>query len=138
MQANLLCLDYGTQWTGIAIATTPLAEPFKTIPTNQVITTIPKLVENYNINALIIGISEGQMAQTTRQFAIKLKEIINLPIYFHDETLTSQEARRKLAQAKAKKQKREAKTDHYAATAILQDFIDLNTHLDTLPEPDKI
>jgi putative transcription antitermination factor YqgF len=138
MKVNLICLDYGLNWTGIAIATTPLAEPLKTIPTNQILTTIPKLAKDYNIDALIIGISENKMAQATRQFSQKLKKIINLPIYLHDETLSSQESRCLLAQAGARQKKRQSKTDHYAAAAILQDFLDIYPDLDSIAKTAKI
>jgi len=121
---NILAIDYGLQHIGLAIATTPLAEPIITAPTSQVITTIRQIIDKYNIDLILIGISENDMANKTRLFADKLTQEFHLPIKFIDETLSSYETRQQIAQANMKKKKRQQKTDHFVAASLLQNYLD--------------
>lgn len=126
-----LCLDFGLKHLGLAIADASLAKPLQTIPTNQALSQIQSLVHQYQIKSIVIGLSEGKMAQLTRLFGRQLSQLTHLPIYYHDETLTSYDVRVKAAQAGIKKSRRQGKLDHFAAAAILQDFLD--THHQTRP-----
>ncbi len=119
---NYLCLDHGRIHTGLALATTPLAEPLRTIPTSDVLHQLPNLIDQHHIDRLIIGISENQMAQDTKQFATKLASHIQIPITFHDETLSSHQAS-KLLRHSSKKTKT-GPDHHFAAAIILQDYLD--------------
>jgi putative Holliday junction resolvase len=121
---NYLCLDYGEKNIGIAFSTGTLAEPLVTIDTATAIPTIVDLLGQYAINTIVIGISENIMADKTRAFARKLQAETDLPIDFHDETLTSQETRLKVAQMGMKRSRREGKIDHLVAAAILEDYLD--------------
>ena len=76
--------------------------------------------------------SEGKMAFKIIQFSKLLKQQLNVPTEFHDETLSSFETRKKLAQAGAKKKKRESKIDHFVAAAILDDYLDSHNSKDLL------
>lgn len=121
---NYLCLDYGEKHVGAALATTFVAEPLEVIPTSQAINRIEQLVTQHKITHILLGISESLMADRTKIFAKKLEERFHLPVTFHDETLTSQDTRRQMAQEGAKRKIRQAKIDHYVAAAILQDYLD--------------
>lgn len=133
---HLLAIDYGRSHTGLAIATTPLPEPIATVSTHKVQQHITHLIDKHHIQAIVLGISENQMAKETRQFAATLTHF-NLPLYLQDETLSSLETRQKLAQAGIKKSKRESKIDHLVAASILQAFIDTYDSLDTLDDLPK-
>lgn len=121
---NLLCVDYGDKHVGLAVATTPLAEPLQTVLLQNAPLMIKTYVDQYKVQALVFGLSEGAMAQKTRIFAQKIKEATKLPIYFQDETLSSYDTRVQIAQAGSKRTKREKKIDHLVAATILQDFLD--------------
>jgi putative Holliday junction resolvase len=121
---NLLAVDYGEKYIGIAIAQTPLAEPVVTVEKSHVTKKIIELIDYYQIDTLIVGISEGSMADKSRQFGNELHQLTGLPVKYVDETLTSSESRLQAAKAGFKKSKREAKIDHYAAALFLQDYID--------------
>ena len=123
---NYLSIDYGLKHTGLAIATTPLAEPLKTIPTAEIFVLLPEIIADNQIETLVIGISEGEMAQKTQAFAKKLSEKIATPIVFQDETLTSHQANAKLRTAK--KKTRSGPDHHFAAAIILQDHLDTQTN----------
>lgn len=131
---NYLCLDYGTKRVGVAVATTPIAEPLEIIPNSTksrddvaspyVFRRIQELIQIHAIEKIILGISEERMASQTRQFIHLLQEIVTLPIEEMDETLTSYEAYENMKPMK--KSKREGDRDHYAAATILQNYLDLH------------
>lgn len=130
---NYLCLDFGLKRIGVAIATTPIAEPLAIIPnspksgdliSSNVLPAIEKLLREYEINLIIVGISEGEMARKSHSFALLLRETFALTVEEADETLSSQEA---MSRTKGlKKSKQRAPQDHLAAALILQDYLDLH------------
>ncbi len=121
---NLLGLDYGDKHIGVAVATTFVAEALEVIHTNQAFEKIQSYITTYHLDGIVLGLSENQTAIKTKAFAAELDKKFHLPVYFHDETLTSQDTRRQMAQAGVKRSIRQAKTDHFVAAAILQDYLD--------------
>jgi putative holliday junction resolvase len=124
---NLLGIDYGEKHIGIAVATTFVAEALEVVPTHRVFDRISQLITEHKIDAIVVGISENQMGDKIKDFARSVSDRFHLPIHFQDETLSSQETRQQMAIKGVKKSIREAKTDHYVAAAILQDYIDSAT-----------
>ena len=132
---NLLCLDYGTNRIGVAVAITPIAEPvgiitntksprLTDIVSDAALDQIQKLISEFAIEKIIVGISEGLMADKTRIFIEKLKMRTDLPIEEIDETLSSVSADD--AMDHMRKSKKAKGRDHVAATIILQDYLDLH------------
>lgn len=130
---NLLALDYGTRRIGVAIATTPLAEPLlivqnklandQEIVTPAALDAILHLVKQHQIDKIIVGVSEGKTAEKTLQFCEELSKKTEVVIEQVDETLSSFDADElSLFQ---KKSKREADKDHIAAAKFLQDYLDV-------------
>lgn len=129
---NILCLDYGTRRIGVALATTPLAEPLEIVAnatksisdvvTSQAIDAILRLVDQHSIRLIVVGISEESMSIKTRQFIEALAQFTSVPIEEMDETLSSYQT---YAQMKTmKKSKRDGNRDHFAAANILQNYLD--------------
>lgn len=121
-----LGIDFGLKHLGLAMADGPLAEPFGEKAYQQEIQAlqfIAMLCQEHQIEAIVLGLPEGQLADTIRNFADQLKQLTNLPIFFQDETLSTQEAKAKLIAAHAPQKKR--RLDHSAAAAlILQNYLD--------------
>lgn len=136
MKHTLLGIDYGEKRIGLAIATTPLAEPFTIVSPDKALATIKSLIITHQVTALVVGVSEAKTAEYTRQFIQKLRRITDTPIYTQDETLSTQETQIKLQSAK--KSTRTKPIDHFVAASILQEFIDTHLPLDELPETGKI
>ena len=121
--ANLLGIDYGRSYIGVALATTPLAEPLMILDNDEkVLAHIKQAISLNQIDTIVVGISEAAMAQETREFAEKLTPAISTPIVFHDETLTSHEASLKIMHAK--RSTRSDRQDAFQATVMLQDYLD--------------
>lgn len=125
---RLLGIDYGRKKIGLAIADGSLAEPYKVVRVNslnEAIEKIIKVAQTEQIEKVILGISEGEMANETGKFAKSLSEKLLIPIELQDETLTSSEAQSLSIASGMKRKKRKAMEDAYSAALILQAYIDV-------------
>ena len=121
----ILGIDYGTRNFGLSIATGPLAEPLENLKvTPKIIENIREICQRLKVEKIVIGISEGAMAKQTEKFADEMKQRLSIPIVFHDETLSTQQAEAKLKESRGKRKKRRGPKHAFAATLILQDFLD--------------
>ncbi|HAV15116.1 MAG TPA: Holliday junction resolvase RuvX [Candidatus Pacebacteria bacterium] len=121
---KLLAIDYGTKRVGVALNHEWLAEPFAVYERSTALDEVVKLVRSECIEAVVIGISEGKMAEDARRFTHEVCAKTGAKYIEVDETLTSRETHEKLASSAMSKQKRQKPIDHYAAAAILQDYLD--------------
>ncbi len=115
---NILGLDYGAKYIGVALATSPLAEPLTTIPTDRFFAELPALIEKHQVTHIIIG------DQTPQEFIAQLKTN-NQELITIDETLSSHDARQSLLHTT---QTRRKENEHSVAAAIiLQSWLDSTT-----------
>lgn len=118
-------IDYGTQRVGVALAEGPLAEPLVILKNDKtLIAEILKIVAEYQVQRVVVGLSENRMAELTRQFIQQLQPQLSIPIELIDETLSSYEMHLKLRNAKQKK--KQAPIDHLVAAQLLQEWLDSN------------
>jgi putative Holliday junction resolvase len=123
----ILAIDYGTRRIGLAWSQVGLAEPLKVIANDPgAIEEITQICHQKGVKLILVGLSEGRMAQKTKKFVQQLKAELEAPIKLTDETLSTQEARQKLVKAQAKQKKRKGPVDHFAAASFLQNW--LQTH----------
>ncbi len=121
--AVILGIDYGQKNIGVAIATTPLAEPLTVLDNDsQLFDHLNNIIQAEAAESIIIGISEGEMARLTQEFGQKLAQVTQIPIKYYDETLSSYEAKQKLSHASWSK--RTQPQDAYQATIMLQNYLD--------------
>ena len=117
-----LGIDYGEKRIGVAVSKGSLADPVAVIANDATAAAkIRKLAQDYGAEMIVVGISEGVMAQKSREFAAQLAEM-GLRVEFHDETLTSKQAQASL-QHKSR-QFRAKPQDAYQAAVMLQDWLD--------------
>ncbi|MBD3249963.1 MAG: Holliday junction resolvase RuvX [Candidatus Pacebacteria bacterium] len=125
MMKKYLAIDYGDKRIGLAVNQASLAEPLFVLENSPNVREQVKVIcQERDIDQVIIGLSEQEMANKTRQFGQKLKEIIDIPLSYYDETLSTQEVRKKLLTGPAKKKKRQGPVDHYAAALILERWLE--------------
>jgi len=118
-----LAIDYGTVRVGLALSVASLADPLTIIPNDEhLIANIIDVCTQNQVEVIVVGISENEMAQKTKEFVSLLTAQTNLPITYVDETLSSHSVHRKLTTAK--KSKRSGSIDHYAAAEFLQVWLD--------------
>jgi putative Holliday junction resolvase len=89
-----------------------------------------RLIAEYEIHEIVIGLplrmdgSSGTRAEKTREFARWLEQILNLPVRFWDERLTTKQANKILSQQKiAPKAKRDIE-DQISAVIILSTYLE--------------
>ncbi len=134
-EARLLGLDVGTKTIGMALSdvTRSVATPYQTIRRTKFTTdakTILKVIETNQVGALLIGLplnmdgSEGPRAQSTRAFARNLARLVDVPLVFWDERLSTAAVERHLIEADASRKRRAQVIDRMAAAYILQGALD--------------
>lgn len=128
-----LAVDYGAKRTGLAICdpaetvASPLAviEGQKDLPKK-----IAEVVEAENVEAIVLGLplnmddSTGPQAKLVFQFAKQLEKVLEVPVYFQDERLSSFSAAEKLASADFTRKKKKKRLDAIAAAEILEAFLE--------------
>ena len=124
---RILGIDYGKKKIGLALATSKIAEPFGVLRVESFqegIDRVVDVVEDKEIEKIVIGISEGKMAEETRAFGKRIKEQSEKPIVYQDETLSTQQAQELSIEAGVNRKKRKSLEDAYSAAIILQAYLD--------------
>jgi putative Holliday junction resolvase len=125
---NLLGIDYGKSKVGLALATGPLASPYKVIKNNnKLFNQLEEIIKSENINKIIVGLSENEIAEDQKAFTEELKSKLNIEVILQDETLTTRDAQYLSREAGINRSKRKRLEDAFAATLILQSHLDNTT-----------
>lgn len=133
-------LDLGTKTIGVAVSdpflsvSTPL-ETIRRVKFTQDAAALQKILTHRSVGGLVLGLpmnmdgSEGPRAQATRAFARNLDRLIDMPITFWDERLSTVAAERALLEADTSRKRRAEVIDHVAAGFILQGVLDRLAHI---------
>ena len=123
---KILAVDYGSKRIGLAVNHEWLAEPLKIIPNNEVLSRIFEIIQQEKIEIVLIGVADGVIADQAKIFGKNIAEKAGktVEVIEVDETLSSVEIHKKLTQGAMPKKQRQQPIDHFAAAAILQDYID--------------
>jgi putative Holliday junction resolvase len=126
---RVLAVDFGEKRIGLATGDTTgtLATPRRTISRSSdeaAVHEIGRFCREEEIETLLVGIprspegGESAIAPRIRSFAEKLARAALLPLLFHEETLTSDEAARRLSGRRSR-----AGIDAEAAAVLLEDWL---------------
>lgn len=128
-----LGIDFGTKFVGIALAAAPLAQPLTIAANNEyLLNYICTLIDDYQINTVVIGISENKTAELTKVFTRRLAATVSARIEYADETLSTQIVKAKL-HAAGRRLRPDDRVDHYAAAQLLQDWLDEHEEFSPVP-----
>ncbi|MFH2118653.1 MAG: Holliday junction resolvase RuvX [Candidatus Paceibacterota bacterium] len=123
---KVLAIDYGTKRIGVAVSQGTLAEPLVVLENDQdIFNQLQSIIDEHKIEQLVIGLSENEMADQTRDFAQELETVIDVPFEFFDETLSSKEVEERLKEKGIKQATRRGHIDHFAAALILEQWLEL-------------
>ena len=125
---RLLGIDFGRAKIGLAVSEGLLAEPYSVVryeDEKELLEKIKVLVDKEKIDKVVVGVSEGKSAEEATSFGEKLREL-GLEIIFFDETLSTVSAQELSREAGMKRKKRKALEDAFAASVMLQSFLDSN------------
>jgi putative holliday junction resolvase len=128
---NILGLDYGEKKIGLAIGDTlsKFAEPLEVVrykKLEQVMERVKQIALVERVEKVVIGLSEGNTADKTKGFGFKLARYLKLPILYFDETLSTKEAQDLSIQSGMKRKKRKTMEDAFAASLMLQNYLEEN------------
>ena len=86
---------------------------------------IKALVDKERIDKVVVGVSEGKSEEEARSFGEKIRGL-GIEITFFDETLSTVSAQELSRQAGIGRKKRKALEDAFAASVMLQSFLESN------------
>lgn len=122
-----LGIDYGLAHIGVAYSEHTLATPLPILPNDdRLIINLKSLIKEYHISHIVLGLPSGPVEQSVRSFAQKLESESGLPVIFHDETLSSHDAKSQLIASGASRSRR-GQEHSVAAALILEDYLESAT-----------
>ena len=130
-----MSLDVGSRTIGIACSDALLmtAQGIETIRRTSLekdFNHLQELIAEYEVHELVVGMpknmngTKGERAEKTEEFVEKMKEVIDLPVSYWDERLSTVMAERQLIAADVSRKKRKSVIDKMAAVVILQGYLD--------------
>ena len=135
LEGRILAIDYGERRIGLAVSD-PLyitAQGLDTLTKSGKINfagEIARICGEYGVGRIVIGLpltmagKKSTAAERVAQFADELKKVVNIPIDFLDERLTSVAAKRALTEMGYKTGHRKELVDRTAAILLLQSYLD--------------
>ena len=133
---RLIGLDLGSRTIGLALSDVErmVATPLETIRRTRFSRDaehLSRLIATHDVGGIVIGLPvsmdgrEGPRCQSVRQFARNLLQVVDLPIGFWDERLSTAAVERMLiAEADMSRKRRGRVIDKLAAAYILQGALD--------------
>lgn len=133
---RIMSLDVGSRTIGIACSDALLmtAQGIETIRRTTSLekdfNRLQELIAEYEVHELVVGMpknmngTKGERAEKTEEFVEKMKEVIDLPVSYWDERLSTVMAERQLIAADVSRKKRKSVIDKMAAVVILQGYLD--------------
>ena len=132
---RIIGLDIGEKRVGVA-----LSDPSGTVATPLVVLDAKKvlgdgrdvrgLIDDYEADLIVIGLplsmdgSEGPQAARVRAVGERLARFLPVRIVYHDERLSSSQARRSMSAAGVSDKAKRGSIDMVAACLFLQSFLD--------------
>lgn len=135
-------IDLGEKTIGVAVSDTfrSVATPLETIRRRkftQDAEALAAILKARGVCGLVLGLplnmdgTEGPRCQSTRAFARNFERVMDLPMTFWDERLSTVAAERALLEADTTRKRRAEVIDHVAAGYILQGALDRLRHIGT-------
>lgn len=132
---RIMALDVGSRTIGIACSDALLmtAQGIETIRRTSLendFNRLRELISEYEVHELVVGMpknmngTKGERAEKTEEFVEKMKAVIDLPVTFWDERLSTVMVERQLIAADVSRKKRKGVIDKMAAVVILQGYLD--------------
>lgn len=134
-EGRLLCLDLGTRKVGVAVSdeiqfTVRPVEIVRRKGWKKFLEKIFELIAQFDAKALVIGLplgfegGESDMSAEARRLARNFSLSLPVPVYLHDERLSTYTARGHLWKTGKGSEEMAALLDAEAAAVILSDFIE--------------
>lgn len=119
---TILGVDYGRGKVGLAVATTPLAEPLVSVDREVALGAISQIITERKVKLVVVGLPHGSLDAEIKTFADEIHQQNQVEVELVDETLSSYSAQEGLHHAK--KSTKRGPDHHFAAAVILQHYLD--------------
>ncbi|MBK7921930.1 Holliday junction resolvase RuvX [Veillonella sp. YH-vei2232] len=137
---RIMSLDVGSRTIGVACSDALLmtAQGIETVRRTSLekdFNRLKEIIAEYEVHEIVVGMpknmngTKGERAEKTEEFVEKMKEVIDLPVAFWDERLSTVMAERQLIAADVSRKKRKSVIDKMAAVVILQGYLDRLQHM---------
>ncbi len=127
---KILAIDFGNKRIGLAISQNKTISGLETIKYDSLeraLAVLAEIIRREEPKTIVVGMPVGNQTSEDqiRMFASKLNKLIEVPIKFADETLTSKEAERTLNQSnlKPRSEKYKQEVDRLCAKLILEQYL---------------
>ncbi len=121
---NYLGIDYGTKNIGLAVSILGIITPISAIKNDDhIIANLQKIISDYKIDGVYVGVSEGDFATITKTFVEKLHSVLQLNIETVEEAVSTIEAQQIYIKNKNKKKDYKKLIDSVAAAVILRRIV---------------
>ena len=121
---NYLGIDYGSKNIGLAVSTFGIISPIPAIKNDdKIFENIQKIIDDYKIEKVYVGVSEGEFALRTKTFIEKLQNVLQLDVETVEEAVSTIEAQQIYIKNKNKKKDYKKLIDSVAAAVILRRII---------------
>lgn len=136
---RVLGIDLGSKRVGIAVSdrsgtiATPLCVIERGVSQRVDHNEIARIVREEEVVAIVVGLplnmdgTAGKAAEAALREVERMTTVVGVPVYVHDERLTTVEADRVLMEQKMRAQARRRVVDKVAAAVILQSWLDART-----------
>ena len=135
---RIMGLDVGSKTVGVAISD-PLGFTAQGVEIVRIdeeagefgFERLEELVKQYKVDKFVVGLpknmnnTEGPRVEASKAYGDKINELLNIPVDYQDERLTTVQAERMLVElADVSRGKRKKVIDKLAAQLILQNYLD--------------
>ncbi len=123
----ILGVDWGEKKVGLALGVGKIAEPYEVIrysDINLLKETLKEILDKEKIDKIVVGVSEAESGLKARKFGAEVLGNLGREVVYFDETLSTAQAQELSRQAGIKRKKRKALEDAFAASIMLQSFLD--------------
>lgn len=118
---NFLAIDYGIKKIGLAVSIMGIITPIPAIRNDSnIFEKIKKIINEYDINGIYVGISEGELGRKSKLFAEELSSVLQLSVETIEEAVSTIEADEIYIKNKNKKKDYKSSIDSIAAAVILR------------------
>ena len=136
---RIMGLDFGDKRIGVAVSdpTGLIAQGLEVLERGKSLKAdllrVRDLAEKNEVETIVIGLprnmdgSLGPQAEKVRMFGQKLAGLLDLPVKYWDERLTTMAAEKLLIQADVSRARRRKVIDKMAASLILQGYLDFHS-----------
>jgi putative holliday junction resolvase len=118
---NSLGIDYGTKRIGLAISINGIISPLDVLSNDKnIFEKIKKIIDDFKIEKIYVGLCEGEFAIRTKEFVSKLSSMLQLSVETIEESVSTIEADQIFKTNKKKNKDYKNKIDSIAAAVILR------------------